>query len=131
MIGIDSNVLVRHLVRDEPVQTAIVDRFLETELSERQPGYISLVVLAETLWVLKRIYGLAPHDLAETVRDLLDIGHLQVEQRSAVARALTRMSQRPGDWVDALIMEIAEAAGCKRTVTCDRGAAKLGMTLLK
>lgn len=131
MIGIDSNVLVRYLVRDEPVQTAIVDRFLETELSERQPGYISLVVLAETLWVLKRIYGLAPHDLAGTVRDLLDIGHLQVEQRSAVARALTRMGQRPGDWVDALILEIAEAAGCERTVTFDRGAAKLGMTLLK
>jgi len=131
MIGIDSNVLVRYLVRDEPVQTAIVDRFLETELSERQPGYISLVVLAETLWVLKRIYRLAPHDLAETVRDLLDIGRLQVEQRSAVARALTRMGQRPGDWVDALILEIAEAAGCERTVTFDRGAAKLGMTLLK
>ena len=130
MIGVDTNVLVRYLVQDDPAQTGLAKRFLETELSDRQPGFVSLVVLVETLWVLRSIYALTPVELVETVRDLLEIGQLHVEQRTSVMRALTRIGQRNADLVDALVAEIAVEAGCTRTVTFDRAAVKLGMELL-
>lgn len=131
MIGVDTNVLVRYLIQDDPAQTAVAKRFLETELDEKRPGFVSLVVLAETVWVLRRLYAVPPAILVETVRELLDIGQLHVEQRAAVLRALNRIGQKNADWVDALIAEIAVEAGCTRIVTFDRGAAKLGMELLK
>ena len=54
LIGLDTNVLVRYLAQDDRVQAARAVRLVERELSQRQPGYISLVVLVETCWVLKR-----------------------------------------------------------------------------
>lgn len=131
MIGVDSNVLARYLIQDDPAQTMIAQRFLETELSDQQPGFVSLVVLVETLWVLRRLYSVTPADLVETVRDLLEIGQLHVEQRATVLLALARVGQRNADLVDGLITEIAFDAGCARIVTFDRNAAKLGMDFLK
>ena len=57
MIGLDTNVLVRYLVQDEANQSARATRLIERELSEREPGFIGLIVLVETCWVLKRLYG--------------------------------------------------------------------------
>ena len=57
MIGLDTNVLVRYLAQDDPAQSAKVNRLIESELNERHPGFISLIVLVETCWVLKRLYG--------------------------------------------------------------------------
>lgn len=128
MIGLDTNVLVRYLVQDDPAQSARATRLIEHELSEREPGYISLVVLVETCWVLKRLYGATPAEIAATVRDLLGVHKLVVESRGAVARA----NEHAGgaDFADALIAELARAAGCKKVVTFDRGAVRVGMFAL-
>ncbi len=131
MVGVDTNILVRYLIQDDPNQTVVAKRFLETELSDKQPGFVSLVVLAETLWVLRRLYAVPPAVLVETVRELLEVGQLHIEQRAAVLRALIRVGQRNADWVDALIAEIAFEAGCTRIMTFDRAATKFGMELLK
>lgn len=131
MIGIDANVLVRYLAQDDPAQSARATRLIESELSERQPGFIGVIVLVETCWVLKRLYGASVSELRDTVRDLLDARQLVVEQREAVAHALVRLGEVPGDLADALILGAAEAAGCERTVTFDKTAAKLGMSLLR
>lgn len=131
MIGIDTNVLVRYLAQDDRAQSARATRLIESELSERQPGFIGVIVLVETCWVLKRLYGATASELQNTVRDLLDARQLVVEQREAVAHALIRLSEMSGDLADALILAAAEAAGCERTVTFDKAAAKLGMSLLR
>lgn len=128
MIGLDTNVLVRYLTQDNPAQAARATRLIENELSERQPGYISLVVLVETCWVLKRLYGATPVELGTTVRDLLDTRQLAVENRVAVARALASFGA--GDLADGLIVEVAREVGCTRVVTFDRKATKVGMELL-
>ena len=128
MIGLDTNVLVRYLTQDDPAQAARATHLIENELSERQPGYISLVVLVETCWVLKRLYGATPVELGTTVRDLLDTRQLAVENRVAVARALASFGA--GDLADGLIVEVAREVGCLRVVTFDRKAAKVGMELL-
>ena len=131
MIGLDTNVLVRYLVQDEPAQSARATRLIEHELSDREPGYIGLVVLVETCWVLKRLYAATPAELREIVRDLLDTRQLVVERRAVVAAALARLGDGAGDIADALVVEGTSEAGCARTVTFDKAAVKLGMGLLR
>ena len=137
MIGLDTNVLVRYLAQDDPAQSAKATQLIEGELNERQPGFISLIVIVETCWVLKRLYGATPAELRETMNDLVDARQLSVERRPLVSRALVRLAKLAGsaaataDIADALIAEIAADAGCDRTMTFDKAATKLGMTLLR
>lgn len=137
MIGLDTNVLVRYLAQDDAAQSAKATRLIEGELNERNPGFISLIVLVETCWVLKRLYGATPSELRETVNDLNDARQFSVEQRALVSRALARLAKLAGtsaataDIADALIAEIAANAGCDRTMTFDKAATKLGITLLR
>ena len=119
------------VAQDEPAQSARATRLIEHELSDREPGYIGLVVLVETCWVLKRLYGATPAELRETVRDLLDTRQLVVERRAVVAAALARLGDGVGDIADALVVEGASEAGCARTVTFDKAAVKIGMNLLR
>ena len=131
MIGLDTNVLVRYLAQDDAAQSARATRLIERELSERAPGLIGLVVLVETCWVLKRLYGATAVELRETVRDLLDTRQFVIEQRTVVLRAVARLGDGAGDLSDALIAEGAAEAGCARTVTFDKLGVRLGMELLK
>jgi len=126
--GLDSNVLLRYLTQDDAAQAARATRLIERELSERAPGFVSLVVLVETCWVLERIYGVTPAEISTTVRDLLDTRQLTIERRAAVARTLERTGAR--NFADALIADVALDAGCSRVVTFDRKAARFGMMLL-
>ena len=128
MTGLDSNVLIRYLAQDDAAQSARATRLIERELSARAPGFVSLLVLVETCWVLKRVYGVTPDEIATTVRDLLDTRQLVLERRATVARALARTGA--DNFADALIADAAVEAGCSRIVTFDRKAARLGMTLL-
>jgi predicted nucleic-acid-binding protein len=131
MIGLDTNVLVRWLAQDHAAQSARATQLIERELSEREPGHIGLVVLVETCWVLKRLYGATPAELRQTVHDLLDTRQFVIEQRPVVLRALARLGSAAGDLADALIVEGALLAGCARSVSFDKQAARLGMELLK
>jgi predicted nucleic-acid-binding protein len=131
MIGLDTNVLVRYLAQDDAAQSARATRLIERELSEREPGFVGLVVLVETCWVLRRLYGASAAELRDTVRDLLGTRQLAIEQRTVVLRAMARLGDGAGDLADALIAEGAVAAGCARTVTFDKHGVRLGMELLK
>jgi predicted nucleic-acid-binding protein len=131
MIGLDTNVLVRYLAQDDAGQSARATKLIERELNERVPGFIGLVVLVETCWVLKRLYGATAGELRDTVRDLLDTRQFVIEQRTVVLRALARLGDSASDLADALIAEGASEAGCARTVTFDKQSARLGMELLK
>jgi predicted nucleic-acid-binding protein len=130
MIGLDSNILVRYLTQDDPVQAARATRLIERQLTEKQPGFITLVVLVEVWWVLKRLYRATAPELRLTVQDLLDTRQFVVEQRSAVMQALKRLDASSGDIADTLIVELSLTAGCERVVTFDKDAVRTGMTLL-
>jgi predicted nucleic-acid-binding protein len=131
MTGLDTNVLVRYLAQDDPAQSARATRLIEKELSDREPGFIGLVVLVETCWVLKRLYGATAAELRETVRDLLDTRQFVIEQRTVVLRAVARLADSAGAIADALIAEGAVEAGCTRTLTFDKQGTRVGMELLK
>jgi len=130
MIGLDSNVLVRYLTQDDPFQSARATRLIERKLNEKAPGFISLIVLVELWWVLKRLYRATDAELRQTVQDLLATRQFVLEQRGAVIQAVKKLDAA-GDIADSLIVELARAAGCERVVTFDKVATRLGMELLK
>lgn len=134
MIGLDTNVLVRYMAQDEPKQAARATRLIEEELSAAEPGFISLVVLVELCWVLKRLYSASAEELLEAVEDLLNTPRFQLDRRDVVAAAVQFMKAGPGakaGFVDALIAQLAAAQGCSRTVSFDEAAVRsAGMVLL-
>lgn len=131
MIGLDTNVLVRYLTQDEPAQSILATHFIERKLSEGDPGFVGLVVLVETTWVLQSLYGATRDEILETVGHLLASRSIVVENRDAVARALARCATNGCSFADALVAASAASAGCDHTVSFDRGAVRAGMTLLR
>ncbi len=131
MIGLDSTVLVRYLTQDDPAQSARATRLIERQLTERRQGFISLIVLVELWWVLKRLYRATAIELRQTLQDLLDTRQFAFEQRDAVIRALKKLDAGADDIADTLIVEAALAGACERIVTFDKRAVKAGMVLLK
>lgn len=133
MIGLDTNVLVRYLAQDDATQSAVATRLIEQDLSASSPGFISLVVLTELGWVLKRLYGASEAELLQTVADLLASPQFQVENRAVVQAAVQHMRglKTQAGWTDLLIAQIAQAQGCRHTVTFDKTAVRsAGMRLL-
>jgi predicted nucleic-acid-binding protein len=134
MIGLDTNVLVRYLAQDDAKQSAVATRFIETQLNERTPGFISLVVLVEVCWVLERLYAATVKEIGEMVNDLLSTPNFHLQQRGAVQEAaqllLTQKTKGTG-FADLLIARVALNEGCTSIVSFDRGAVRTaGMTLL-
>ena len=130
MIGIDANVLVRYLAQDDAHQAARATAFIES-LSSEAPGFLPVVALVETVWVLSRAYQLPRPHLAVLVEQLLRTRELVVEHAHAARLALARYQSGEADFADALIAETARLAGRTETVTFDRkAAARAGMRLL-
>jgi predicted nucleic-acid-binding protein len=129
LIAVDSSVLVRYLVQDDPDQARLATSFLEDRLSEDQPGFVSAVVLVETIWVLRRGYRRSAADVAAAVTGLLRARQVHVEHRDAIAAAL---GGDGADLADRIILELGRKAGCSETVTFDRRFARLdGVKLLR
>ena len=103
---------------------------MEEGLSENEPGYIGLVALAETTWVLQRVYRASAAEIRDTVADLLGARQIVVENRDAVSRALATSFDGKCTFADALIAASAAIAGCTSVVSFDRSAARAGMKLL-
>ncbi len=125
MIGIDSNILVRLIVADDPKQTAAARDFIRDRCAPDDPGYISNVVLAEVAWILARGYGYGRGHTADAIERIMEIAQLQIESPTDVAAALADYRQGPAGFTDCLIGHLNRTAECTHTVTFDRKAAKL------
>jgi len=79
MIGLDTNILVRYLTQDDPVQSPKATEIIERQLTEEHPGFVSSVVMVEIVWVLDRAYGLATHEIAAAVERMLQTDVLVVQ----------------------------------------------------
>jgi len=130
MIGLDTNVLVRYLTQDDKAQAKRATKLIEQQISEEAPGFIGIVVLAEAVWVLQRLYSASFQEVLQTVRDLLASRNIVIEDRNVVARAVAVSERSGAGFPDALIAMSAASAGCDEVVTFDRGAVRAGMLLL-
>ena len=78
MIGLDTNVLIRHLTQDEPNQAARASALIERSCSVEEPGYINRVVICETVWVLERAYRYDRSVIASCLETILRTADLRV-----------------------------------------------------
>lgn len=130
MIGLDTNVLVRYIMQDDVKQSPLAARFIES-CSPESPGFVPLVSVVELFWVMSSAYELDRDQLVAALESLLRTRELRVERAEIVWKALRLFQSGNVDFADCLIARSAAAAGCKRTLTFDRAAAKgAGMTLL-
>lgn len=125
MIGLDTNVLVRYFVEDDPVQTAKAIRLLKTQCTSISPGFVDRVALCELVWVLSSVHGYARSQIAEVITEMLATEELMLEDSELVQRALQVYSSSAVDFADILIGHVNLARGCEGTATFDRKAAKL------
>jgi predicted nucleic-acid-binding protein len=125
MIGLDTNILVRYLVQDDPAQSRKVTDLIERRLTENNPGFISVVAMAETAWVLERAYGLSQGAIALAIESILQVETLIVENEQEVFTAMIALKDGRGSFADALIGALGAKAGCSQTLTFDKKAARL------
>ena len=125
MIGIDTNVLMRLLVRDHDGQIKAAERFVNAHCSSDDPGYVSRIVIAEIAWVLKDVYDYDRSQIAGAIRGILNVSQFEIDSADEVHAALADFEKFPAGFTDCLIARTNASAGCDYTVTFDRKAAKL------
>lgn len=125
MIGLDTNVLVRYFIRDDPDQSERAAELLEDALSVDNPGFVSVVAMVELAWVLDRTYRLSDVAIARAIERIIGADLLVIEREREVEAAVMAVKDGRGSFADALIGSLGEAAGCSHTVTFDRKAARL------
>ena len=123
MIGLDTNVIVRYLAQDDARQAAVATQLIEGSLSAEERGFISIVTLAEVVWVMSSNYRASRTAIADIVEGLLTAPQLMVERADVLWRALKAYRASKADFSDAVIVELGSDAGCSKTVTFDRQAA--------
>jgi predicted nucleic-acid-binding protein len=120
MIAIDTNILVRFLVNDDPKQARKAKTFVAQLDAEDARAYVSDIVLCELVWVLARSYRFDRAQIALVLRKLAGARQLRFDSTDHVLRALGAYEQSKGDFADYLIREHARAAGCESVVTFDQ-----------
>ena len=88
MIGLDTNVVVRYVVQDEPRQSAAATQLMEKTLSAENPGFVALVTLCEIAWVLAECYQADRQRIRAVVEGLLGTKQILVESPELVWKAL-------------------------------------------
>jgi predicted nucleic-acid-binding protein len=131
-VGIDTNILLRLIVNDDPVQRQLVLNF-GSLLNVDYRGFVSLLNLVEMDWALCSQYGFSRRQSLESIRKITQLRGVDVESHQAVKRALNLAEDRNTDFADALIAGQAAENGCSVTFTLDkRAAARIpGMEMLQ
>lgn len=130
MIGLDTNVLVRFITHDDPVQTPVAIKLMRG-LSPSSPGFVSLVAIAELTWVLTSLYRLEKSEVELVVENLLRSDALVVERSEIVWQAFRKFKTCTAGFSDCLLEGSGAAAECLYTFTFDKRAVTAGMRLLE
>ena len=125
MLGLDTNVLIRYLVRDDQLQYEKARRLIARELMKGEPVLVSLLVLLETEWVLRSRYELGKAQRVMTISALLDTADLAFEDEASIENALYSWKESTADFADCLIEARNCRLGCKGTATFDAKALTL------
>ena len=127
MICLDTNVLARSLMGDDPRQSPQADAFIRT-LTEANPGWISLTSIQELVWIMDRRIKMERADILVVLESLASRSVFVIEKAGEFSRALQLYRKTRADFADCLIAVLARQAGCTKIVTFDKVAAReLGM----
>src|SRR5258708_5046920 len=125
MIGLDTNILVRYLTQDDPLQSSKATEIIERRLTEETPGFVSIVAMVETVWVLDRACGFRAHKMGAGVEGMLQPDVLVIENEREVFPAMIALKEGQGSFADSVIAALGIRAGCSCTLTFDHKAARL------
>ncbi len=125
MLGIDTNVLVRFLVRDDENQFQRARKLIRREVRAGRPVFVSQLVLLESEWVLRSRYDFQKDDIVNVVSALLDAADVQLEDESGIEQALYVWRDNSAEFADCLIGARNSKLGCSATATFDAKAARL------
>lgn len=125
MLGVDTNVLIRYLIRDDQSQYEKARRLIDREVSKGEPVLLSMLVLLETEWVLRSRYELAKAEIVTAFSALLDTADLTFEDEPSVEHAVYSWKDSAADFADCLIEARNRRLGCRATATFDARALKL------
>jgi predicted nucleic-acid-binding protein len=125
MIGLDTNVLARLFVDDDPDQARRARQFVAHRCTQQEPGFVDRVALCELVWVLTSVHGYDKAAIVRIIDDLLASRDIRLEDSELLRSAVRIFAARGVDFADILIGEVNRARGCEATATFDRKAAKL------
>ncbi|MBC7625256.1 MAG: type II toxin-antitoxin system VapC family toxin [Aeromicrobium sp.] len=125
MLGIDTNLLVRFLVRDDEAQFEKARKLIKREVSTSGFVFVNQLVLLEAEWVLRSRYAVRKEELIETLSQMLDASDIQIEDEPSVEEALFVWRDRNAEFADCLIGARNRRLGCRATATFDQRALKL------
>ena len=125
MIGIDSNVLIRFIVKDDPVQAETAAKKLRAIRASGDRAFVNAVVLCETLWVLDSVYGYPRDLIAQAVERIFQIKHFALEHADLIRPTLHDYRLSRIGFADCLIGRINADAGCAKTLSYDKATARL------
>jgi predicted nucleic-acid-binding protein len=121
MIALDTNVLVRYLVQDDPVQCALTNQIIERE----ENLFLSCIVICELVWVLDVAYHAKKKEIATVLEKILLTRQFQIEDKDDVWMALSDYSKSDADFSDCLIGRKNQTLGCEFTASFDKKATEL------
>jgi predicted nucleic-acid-binding protein len=132
MAGLDTNVLVRWIVDDDPRQAARVERLFEEAHEQGSPLFVPSTVMLELEWVLRSRYEFEKSTVLSAFSALLETRELEFQDEPALERALSFYRQNSADFADCLHAGQCGSADRVPMVTFDRTAARIpGVELLK
>ncbi|MEM6911968.1 MAG: type II toxin-antitoxin system VapC family toxin [Verrucomicrobiota bacterium] len=125
MRGIDTNILLRFLIRDDEAQAQRAAQILTEECTESSPGFLTSIALVELVWTLSRVYKYPQPEITKALTVLLNAKELRFEYPDETHHAIQVYSSGSGDFADTLLGNIALRHGCLDTLTFDQKAARL------
>lgn len=125
MIGIDTNVLVRFLIRDDEPQFEKARKLIKREVTVGRRVFVNQLVIMETEWVLRSIYSIPKAQIIEAISGLLDAIEIQFEDEPSIEEALFMWKDSSADFADCLIGAKNRRQGCQSTATFDAKASRL------
>lgn len=123
-IGLDTNILVRYLTDDDPIQADKVEKFFKSQ-SENSLFIINNVVLAELDWVLTSVYNYDREDFIKVINQLLETERITFQTPSLVEKACLIYTKSDADFSDCYIGILNNDMGSKTTITFDKKASNL------
>lgn len=125
MIGLDTNVVVRYLVQDDPKQSENANRIIEKAVADGETLLISQITLCEIVWVLERCYNISKKEIIDVLKQLLQTQQIRVGHENIAQQALRDFEIHSGvDFSDCLIGRQNASNDCSFTYTFDKNAAK-------
>lgn len=125
MNGLDTNVLVRYLVQDDPAQSKRSAALIEQAATAGDKLFLSCIVLCEFVWVLEDCYGATRQELREIIEKILATTQFEIEHKDCARAALADFRVHRADFSDCLVGRVNQTLGCRSTYSFDKGTKNL------